>query len=99
MRMENEKLKRTEKGKKKNKERNSKMYSVILSIFEVGFESFAEALGVLHKIFLLLFHHLINKNRLTFSSTYRSAFMCVHSLLFMYLLTRLFTSWYLLKAA
>ena len=61
-----EEEKQTEKTPKTDKLENS----VILSIFEVGFESVAEALGVFHKLFLLLFQYLTNKHRQPFSSTY-----------------------------
>lgn len=78
--------------------------SVLLSIFEVGFESVTEALGVFHKLFLLLFHYLTNKYRQPFSSTYFTAtvFVCTGTFFFflnllMYPLTRLFWCWYFLK--
>lgn len=78
--------------------------SVLLSIFEVGFESVTEALGVFHKLFLLLFHYLTNKYRQPFSSTYFTATVFVRTGTFffflnllMYPLTRLFWCWYFLK--
>lgn len=68
---------KTEKSEKQRVARNS----VILSIFEVGFEGVTEALGILHKLFLLLFQHLANKHRRPFSSIHPTFFMCVFTLL------------------
>lgn len=92
---------------RKKKRKGVKKYtrnSVLLSIFEVGFESVTEALGVFHKLFLLLFHYLTNKYRQPFSSTYFTATVFVRTGTFffflnllMYPLTRLFWCWYFLK--
>lgn len=90
--------------KKKKRGKKYTRNSVLLSIFEVGFESVTEALGVFHKLFLLLFHYLTNKYRQPFSSTYFTAtvFVCTGTFFFflnllMYPLTRLFWCWYFLK--
>lgn len=89
--------------KKKKRGKKYTRNSVLLSIFEVGFESVTEALGVFHKLFLLLFHYLTNKYRQPFSSTYFTATVFVRTGTFfflnllMYPLTRLFWCWYFLK--
>lgn len=90
-------------GEKKKSGKKYTRNSVLLSIFEVGFESVTEALGVFHKLFLLLFHYLTNKYRQPFSSTYFTATVFVRTGTFfflnllMYPLTRLFWCWYFLK--
>ena len=51
---------------------------LLLCIFEVGFERVAKALGVLDKLFLLLFQSLPNRNTDTFNQCYGLHRCCMY---------------------